>query len=97
MIPTPPQNISFDILRRGNFFIDSLYTKNIRGIYYIIYNHYDRYRNSTKLHIITDSNNIPIIYEFSEENVHDVNIAKIFIVLLLSLRIFFTMSIINNK
>ena len=41
-----------------------LFIKNIRSIYCVEYNHYDRYKNSTELHIIIDSNNILIIYEF---------------------------------
>ena len=53
-----------------------MHTKNIRGIDCIGYNQYDRYRNSTKLHVITDSNNIPVVYEFSEGNIHDVIIAE---------------------
>jgi hypothetical protein len=67
--------INLYIYLSKNFFIDS-YTKNIKSIDCIEYNHYERYINSTKLHVITDSNNIPIIYEFSEGNIHDVNIAK---------------------
>ena len=49
-----------------NFFIDASHIKNIRGSDCIRYNHYDRNINSTKLHVITDSNNIPIAYDFTK-------------------------------
>ena len=54
-----------------NTLIDSSHIKNINGSDSIGKNHYDRYRNSTKLHLIIDENRIPLNYCFSGSNIHD--------------------------
>ena len=57
----------------NNIYIDSTHIKNIKGEDVIGSNHYDRYRNSTKYHVIVDENKIPLSYKFTAGNVHDVN------------------------
>ena len=54
-----------------DLFIDSSHTKNICGIDNIGKNYYDRYRNSTKCHLIVDENKIPLAYTFTGGNIHD--------------------------
>jgi len=54
-----------------NTYIDASHIKNVLGSDSIGRNHYDRYRNSTKLHLIIDDNRIPINYIFTGGNVND--------------------------
>lgn len=48
-----------------NTFIDSSHIKNVNGSDEIGKNHYDRFRNSTKIHLIIDENRIPLNYCFT--------------------------------
>lgn len=52
-------------------YIDSSHIRNISGCDMIGRNHYDRFRNSTKLHLIIDSNRIPLSYTLTQGNVND--------------------------
>ena len=54
-----------------NVYIDSSHIKNVTGSETIGRNHYDRFRNSTKLHLIIDDNRIPINYSFTGGNIND--------------------------
>jgi len=54
-----------------NTYIDASHTRNINGCDLIGKNHYDRYRNSTKLHLMIDDNRVPISYIFTGGNVND--------------------------
>jgi hypothetical protein len=54
-----------------NTYIDSSHIKNVSGSDSIGRNHYDRFRNSTKIHLIIDDNRIPINYAFTGGNVND--------------------------
>ncbi len=60
-------------------YIDSSHIKNINGCDTIGHNHYDRFRNSTKCHIIVDENIIPITYSFTSGNKNDASQIKILI------------------
>ena len=55
-----------------DLYLDASHIKNIRGIQDIGINHYDRYRNGTKLSIITDSKGIPINFTLCKSNRHDI-------------------------
>lgn len=55
----------------NDMFIDSSHTKNIKGDDCIGSNHYDRFRNSTKCHVIIDKNKIPLSYTFTPGNISD--------------------------
>lgn len=54
-----------------DMFVDSSHTKNINGVDCIGRNHYDRFRNSTKCHVIIDHNKIPLSYTFTPGNISD--------------------------
>ena len=54
-----------------NTYIDASHSRNINGYDLIGKNHYDRYRYSTKLHLIIDANRVPISYIFTSGNVSD--------------------------
>ncbi len=47
-----------------NTYIDASQSRNINGYDLIGRNHYDRYRYSTKLHLLIDANRVPISYVF---------------------------------
>ena len=51
---SPYKDLRDELKEKSNVIEIYIHTKNIRGIDCIGYNHYDRYRNSTKLHVITD-------------------------------------------
>ena len=59
-----------------NTYIDS-YIKNDSGSDSIGRNHYDRFRNSTKIHLIIDNNRMPINYAFTGGNVNDITPDKL--------------------
>lgn len=59
-----------------NTYIDASHIKNIGGTDDIGKNHYDRFRNSTKLHLLIDQNRIPLIYAFTAGNIHDNKLTK---------------------
>ena len=54
-----------------NAYIDASHIKNVGGNDCIGKNHYDRFRNSTKLHLLIDQNRIPLIFELTKGNVND--------------------------
>lgn len=54
-----------------NTYIDASHSRNINGNDLIGRNHYDRYRFSTKLHLLIDENRVPISYVFTSGNVSD--------------------------
>lgn len=54
-----------------NTYIDASHSRNINGSDLIGRNHYDRYRFSTKLHLLIDENRVPISYVFTSGNVSD--------------------------
>jgi hypothetical protein len=54
-----------------NLFIDSTMIKNINGRDVLGMNHYDRYRQASKLNVIIDSNKIPISHILVGANIND--------------------------
>lgn len=56
-----------------DLFIDASHIKNVLGTESIGSNHYDRYRNGTKLSIITDDEGIPISIKLDKSSVHDID------------------------
>jgi hypothetical protein len=59
-----------------DLYIDASHTKNIKGSDKIGKNHYDRFRNSTKSHVIIDENKVPLSYNFSPGNYSDCNLTE---------------------
>lgn len=55
----------------NDLFIDASHIKNINGNDIVGPNHYDRFRNSTKCHVIVDQNKIPLSYTFTGGNISD--------------------------
>lgn len=55
-----------------NLYIDASHIKNILGREEIGSNHYDRFRNATKLSIITDKNGVPVSITLCKSNTHDI-------------------------
>jgi transposase len=53
--------------------IDSSMIKNIRGCEGIGTNHYDRYRNASKVSVVVTDSGIPLAFSFAAANVHDTN------------------------
>jgi transposase len=51
--------------------IDSSMIKNNRGCDGIGSNHYDRYRNATKVSVVVTDNGLPLGFSFAGANVHD--------------------------
>ena len=51
--------------------IDSSMIKNNRGCDGIGANHYDRYRNATKVSVVVTDNGVPLGFSFAGANVHD--------------------------
>ena len=60
-------NSDLDILS-----IDTSMIKNNRGVDEIGANHYDRYRNATKVSVVVSQQGIPLGLSFKGANVHDV-------------------------
>ena len=59
-----------------DLYIDASHTKNIKGSDKIGRNHYDRFRNSTKSHIIIDENKVPLSFNFTPGNCSDCNLTE---------------------
>ena len=58
-------------MNKDYFYIDATHMRNIKGEYMVGRNHFDRFRKSSKLHMIIDSNSIPIAFTFISDNVND--------------------------
>ena len=56
--------------------IDSSMIKNNRGCDGIGPNHYDRYRNATKVSVVVTNKGIPLGFSFSSANVHDTKLVE---------------------
>lgn len=54
-----------------NVYIDASHIRNVNGTDLIGRNHYDRFRNSTKLHLLIDDNRVPIAFTFTKGNIND--------------------------
>lgn len=59
-----------------DLFIDASHIKNIFGVEEVGVNHYDRFRLSTKLSIITDDNGVPVGIDIKKGNTHDINMLE---------------------
>ena len=64
-------NSDLDILS-----IDTSMIKNNRGVDEIGANHYDRYRNATKVSVVVSQQGIPLGLSFKGANVHDVKMLR---------------------
>ena len=59
-----------------NLYIDCSMIKNVGGVEKIGINHYDRYRNGSKVSVIVTSRGIPLGLKMSSSNTHDLELVE---------------------
>ena len=59
-----------------NLYIDCSMIKNVGGVEKIGVNHYDRYRNGSKVSVIVTSKGIPLGLKMTSSNIHDLDLVE---------------------